>query len=296
MFHPLKGKIKSFLFPSAESRFICYSPVSYRTNFDGDRTKFDLKAYMLQKINVVNKALDAAVPLRNPTKIHEAMRYSLLSGGKRICPIVCIASCELVGGNESIAMPSACALEMVHATCLMHDDLPCMDNDDLRRGMPSNHKVFGELIGPEGVVAGQVADLKSGGQDQSDTGMEKLEYIHLHKTAAALEASAIAGAILGGASDEEIERLRKYSRCAGLLFQVMDDILDVTKSSEELGKTAGKDLLANKLTYPKLIGIEKSREFAEKLKREAQEQLIGFDPEKAAPLIAMANYISHRQK
>ncbi|KAL2498431.1 Heterodimeric geranylgeranyl pyrophosphate synthase large subunit 1 [Abeliophyllum distichum] len=335
MFHPLKGKIKSFLFPSAESRFICYSPVSYRTNFDGDRTKFDLKAYMLQKINVVNKALDAAVPLRNPTKIHEAMRYSLLSGGKRICPIVCIASCELVGGNESIAMPSACALEMVHAMCLMHDDLPCMDNDDLRRGMPSNHKVFGEyvtvlagsalisrafehiatttvgvtpekilrvigefarLIGPEGVVAGQVADLKSGGQDQSDTGLEKLEYIHLHKTAAALEASAIAGAILGGASDEEIERLRKYSRCAGLLFQVMDDILDVTKSSQELGKTAGKDLLANKLTYPKLIGIEKSREFAEKLKREAQEQLIGFDPEKAAPLIAMANYISHRKK
>ncbi|CAA2960926.1 geranylgeranyl pyrophosphate synthase, chloroplastic [Olea europaea subsp. europaea] len=283
LFHPLKGKFKSFLFPNPENRFISYSSVSNPTKLDGDQTRFNLRAYMLQKINAVNMALGAAVPLRNPTKIHEAMPYSLLSGGKQICPIVCIASCELAGGNESIAMPSACALEIVHATCLMHDDFPCMDNDDLRRGKPSNHKgirpekillVIGELarlIGPEGLVAGQVADLESGSQDQSDMGFEKLEYIHLHKTAAALEASAIIGAILGGAFDEEIERLRKYSRCAGLLFQVMDDILDVTKSSQELGKTAGKDLVANKLPYPKLIGIEKSREFAEKLKRDAKE-------------------------
>ncbi|CAA2960928.1 geranylgeranyl pyrophosphate synthase, chloroplastic-like, partial [Olea europaea subsp. europaea] len=187
---------------------------------------------MLQKINAVNKVLDAVVPLRNPTKIHEAMRYSFLSGGKRICSIVCIA---FVDGNESIAMPSACALEMVHAACLMHDYLSCTDSDDLRRWKPSNHKVFGEyvivlagcalvtcafehivttivgvklekilrvigelarLIGLEGVVVGQVDDLESGGQDQSDMGFEKLEYIHFHKTTAALEASAIAGAML----------------------------------------------------------------------------------------------------
>ncbi|KAK6150958.1 hypothetical protein DH2020_015890 [Rehmannia glutinosa] len=300
------------------------------------RNKFDFRTYMLEKINIVNQALDAALPLQNPIKIHEAMRYSLLSGGKRICPIVCLAACQLVGGDESTAMPSACALEMIHAMSLMHDDLPCMDNDDLRRGRPSNHVVFGEnvtvlagyallarafehiadstrgvspekivrvigelarLIGPEGVVAGQVADLRCGGQGRRlDIGLEQLEYIHLHKTAASVEASAVAGAVLGGACGEEIERLRKYSRCAGLMFQVVDDILDVTKSSEELGKTSGKDLVADKVTYPKLIGIDKSKKYAQKLNREAQEQLNGFDPEKAAPLIALADYIAHRQK
>ncbi|KAK6125478.1 hypothetical protein DH2020_040786 [Rehmannia glutinosa] len=271
--------------------------------------------YMLEKINIVNQALDAALPLQNPIKIHEAMRYSLLSGGKRICPIVCLAACQLVGGDESTAMPSACALEMIHAMSLMHDDLPCMDNDDLRRSRPSNHVVFGEnvtvlagyallarafehiadstrgvspekivrvigelarLIGPEGVVAGQVADLRCGGQGRRlDIGLEQLEYIHLHKTAASVEASAVAGAVLGGACEEEIERLRKYSRCAGLMFQVVDDILDVTKSSEELGKTSGKDLVADKVTYPKLIGIDKSKKYAQKLNREAQNHVVG---------------------
>ncbi|OIT38005.1 PREDICTED: geranylgeranyl pyrophosphate synthase 7, chloroplastic-like isoform X1 [Nicotiana attenuata] len=297
------------------------------------RTVFDFRSYMHQKIKSVNRALDAAVPPREPIKFHEAMRYSLLSEGKRVCPVLCIAACELVGGQESTAMPAACAMEMIHAMCMMHDDLPCMDNDNLRRGKLSNHKVFGEkvtvlagyslvalafehmatatkgvhpktmvraigelarLIGPEGAAAGQVLDLLSGGK--SDTGLEELEYIHRHKTADFAEAAAIVGAMVGGATDEEINRLRKFSQCIGLLFQVVDDILDVTKSSEQLGKTAGKDLLANKLTYPKMIGIEKSKEYAQNLSKEAKEQLVGFDPEKAAPLLAMADFVLHRQK
>ncbi|KAL0381398.1 UNVERIFIED_CONTAM: Geranylgeranyl pyrophosphate synthase, chloroplastic [Sesamum angustifolium] len=292
---------------------------------------FDFKNYMLGKASSVNKALEEAILLREPLKIHESMRYSLLAGGKRVRPMLCIAACELVGGQESTAMPAACAVEMIHTMSLMHDDLPCMDNDDLRRGKPTNHKMFGEdvavlagdallafsfehvatatkgvnserivrviselakCIGSEGLVAGQVVDISSEGL--SEVGLDHLEFIHLHKTAALLEASVVLGAILGGANDEEVDRLRKFARCIGLLFQVVDDILDVTKSSQELGKTAGKDLVADKTTYPKLLGIEKSRELAERLNREAQEQLVGFDPVKATPLIALANYIAYR--
>ncbi|KAB1226101.1 Geranylgeranyl pyrophosphate synthase, chloroplastic [Morella rubra] len=294
---------------------------------------FSFKAYMAQKIDAINQALDAAVPLKEPRKIHEAMRYSLLAGGKRICPFLCIAVSELVGGTESMVMPAACALEMIHAMSLIHDDLPCMDNDDIRRGQPTSHKVFGEavavlagdallalafqhiatltvgvpperivrgigelgkFIGAEGVVGGQVVDLSSKGQ--SDVSLEQLEFIHLRKTAAMVEGTAVLGAVLGGGSDDEIEKLRTFARYTGLLFQVVDDILDVTKSSVELGKTAGKDLLADNITYPKLMGIEKSREFAEKLKKDAQEQLSGFDPQKAAPLFALAHYVAQRSK
>ncbi|XP_020888924.1 LOW QUALITY PROTEIN: geranylgeranyl pyrophosphate synthase 7, chloroplastic [Arabidopsis lyrata subsp. lyrata] len=294
-------------------------------------------SYMIGKANSVNKALDSAVSLREPIKIHEAMRYSLLAGGKRVRPVLCIAACELVGGEEFLALPAACAVEMIHTMSLIHDDLPCMDNgnDDLRRGKPTNHKVFGEdvavlagdallsfafehlatetpeiisparvvraigelakAIGSEGLVAGQVVDLTSEGMDQNDVGLELLEFIHLHKTAVLLEAATVLGAIFGGGTNEEIERLRKFARCIGLLFQVVDDILDVTKSSEELGKTAGKDLIADKLTYPKLMGLEKSKDFAEKLLSDAQEQLHGFDSNKVKPLLALANYIGKRQ-
>lgn len=287
---------------------------------------------MLEKAEKVNKALDLAISIREPEKIHEAMRYSLLAGGKRVRPMLCIAACELVGGEEAAAMPAACAVEMIHTMSLIHDDLPCMDNDDLRRGKPTNHKVFGEdvavlagdallsfafehvavatrgvsparvvravgelakAVGTEGLVAGQVVDIMCEGV--ADVGLEKLEFIHLHKTAALLEAAVVLGGIVGGGSDEEIERLRKFARYIGLLFQVVDDILDVTKTSEELGKTAGKDLVADKTTYPKLLGLDKSREFAHKLNMDAQEQLSGFDPLKAAPLVALANYIAYRQ-
>nr|AYQ58357.1 Geranyl pyrophosphate synthase [Camellia sinensis] len=295
-------------------------------------TQFDFNGYMLLKANSINKALDDAVVLRNPPTIHEAMRYSLLAGGKRVRPVLCIASCELVGGGESQAMPAACAVEMIHTMSLIHDDLPCMDNDDLRRGKPTNHKVFGEdvavlagdsllafafefvatstigvsptrilaaigelakSIGAEGLVAGQVVDLNCTGM--SNVGLDELEFIHIHKTAALLEASVVLGAILGGGDEQQVEKLRKFARCIGLLFQVVDDILDVTKSSMELGKTAGKDLVVDKATYPKLMGLEKSREFADKLKVEAIDLLSGFDEGKAAPLVALTNYIAHRQ-
>ncbi|GFP84428.1 geranylgeranyl pyrophosphate synthase chloroplastic [Phtheirospermum japonicum] len=288
---------------------------------------------MLEKSKSVNKALENAVPLKPPLKLHESMRYSLLVGGKRVRPILCIAACELFAdGRESTAMPAACAVEMIHTASLIHDDLPCMDNDDLRRGKPTNHKAFGENIavlagdalmafafehlatamkgvvhsdrnvrvilelakcmGSEGLAAGQVVDVCSEGS--SEVGLELLEYIHLHKTAALLEGSVVIGAILGGANDEEVEKMRSFARCIGLLFQVVDDILDVTKSSLELGKTAGKDLVAGKLTYPKLLGIQKSTDFAGKLLRDAQEMLLGFDPVKAAPLIALADYVAYR--
>ncbi|KAM0937710.1 putative transferase [Dioscorea sansibarensis] len=300
--------------------------------------EFDFKGYMLSKAATVNRALDLAVPLADPHRIHEAMRYSLLAGGKRVRPILCIASCELVGGCEAVSIPPALAVEMIHTMSLIHDDLPCMDDDDLRRGKPTCHRAFGEAIavlagdallslafhilsnpnsypsnpspppssilrsiselalcvGSEGLVAGQVVDIESTGLSES-VPIDRLEYIHLHKTAALLEASVVLGAIIGGGSDSQVEKLRRYARCVGLLFQVVDDILDVTKSSQELGKTAGKDLVSDKTTYPKLIGLEKSREFAEELNHEAKQQLEEFDSEKAAPLMHLANYIAYRQ-
>ncbi|EAZ04473.1 hypothetical protein OsI_26621 [Oryza sativa Indica Group] len=304
-------------------------------------TGFDFNAYMGEKAAAVNRALDASIPADEPpAALHEAMRYALLAGGKRVRPALCLAACAVVGGREAWAMPAAAAVEMVHTMSLVHDDLPCMDDDDLRRGKPTCHVVYGEpiavltgdallslsfhhmarfdsyppdidadkhparvvraigelarCIGSEGLVAGQVVDLEMTGSTET-VPLERLEYIHLHKTAALLEASVVIGAILGGGSDEQIESLRMYARSIGLLFQVVDDILDVTKSSEELGKTAGKDLASDKTTYPKLLGLEKSREFAEKLLSDAREQLSGFDQETAAPLLHLANYIAYRQ-
>ncbi|KFK39342.1 hypothetical protein AALP_AA3G231700 [Arabis alpina] len=299
---------------------------------------FEFMSYMISKATSVNKALDEAVPLCEPVlKIRKAMRYTLLSGGKRVRPMLCLASCEVVGGQESTAMSAACAVEMIHASSLIQDDLPCMDDDSLRRGKPTNHKVFGEgisiltadalialavkklatstslgvspervlqavlemakAVGTEGLVAGQEADLAGEGVslEEDKAGLEHLEFIHIHKTAALLEAAAVIGAIIGGGSDEEIERLRRYARCMGLMFQVVDDVLDVTKSSEELGKTAGKDLVAGKLTYPRVMGVEKSREYAEKLNREARGHLEGFDSIKVVPLMSLADYIVNRQ-
>lgn len=292
---------------------------------------FHFQEYMTTKANKVNVALDDAVPLQNPFKIHQAMRYSLLAGGKRVRPILCLAACELVGGDEAMAIPMACALEMIHTMSLIHDDLPCMDNDDLRRGKPTNHKAFGEetavlagdallslafehvaakssnvdqyrviqaivelgsAVGSEGLVAGQIVDLCSEGKQVS---LDELEYIHVHKTSKLLEAAVVCGAIMGGGDVIEVERLRKYARYIGLLFQVVDDILDVTKSSEELGKTAGKDLASDKATYPRLMGLEKAKAFAGELVAKAMEELSHFDALTAAPLYHLADYIASRQ-
>lgn len=298
-----------------------------------EAVEFDFKEYLHSKAMAVNEALDRAVPPRYPEKIHEAMRYSLLAGGKRVRPILCIAACELVGGNQQLAMPTACAMEMIHTMSLIHDDLPCMDNDDFRRGKPTNHKVFGEgtavlagdallsfafehiavstsktvrsdrilrvvselgkTIGSQGLVGGQVADITSEGN--SSVGLDTLEWIHIHKTAVLLECSVVCGAIISGASENEIQRIQRYARNVGLLFQVVDDILDVTKSSKELGKTAGKDLISDKATYPKLMGLEKAKQFAVELLDRAKEDLSCFNPMKAAPLLGIADYIAFRQ-
>ncbi|KAI3462157.1 hypothetical protein Pfo_018820 [Paulownia fortunei] len=292
---------------------------------------FHFQEYMATKAKKVNIALDDAVPLQSPIKIHEAMRYSLLAGGKRVRPILCLAACELVGGDEALAIPMACAVEMIHTMSLIHDDLPCMDNDDLRRGKPTNHKAFGEetavlagdallslafehvaaktrnveqhrvvqaivelgsAVGSEGLVAGQIVDICSEGKQVS---LDELEYIHVHKTSKLLEAAVVCGAIMGGGDGIEVERLRKFARYIGLLFQVVDDILDVTKSSEELGKTAGKDLASNKATYPRLMGLEKAKDFAGELVAKAMEELSHFDALRAAPLYHLADYIASRQ-
>ncbi|KAG5069814.1 Geranylgeranyl pyrophosphate synthase 7, chloroplastic [Glycine soja] len=234
-----------------------------------DALNFDFKARMLAKAHTV----DAAITLKDPHKIHQAMRYSLLAGGKRVHPLLCIAACELLDGTEATALPAACAVEMIHTMSLIHDDLHCMDNDDLRRGKPTNHKVFGEDVAAstKGVSPSRVVRAIGG---------------------TLLEVAAVLGVLVGSGTDEEAERLRRFARCIGLLYQVVDDIIDVTKSSEELGKTAGKDLVAHKVTYPKLLGIHKSKEFAGKLMQDAKEQLCGFDPQRRAPLFALTNYIA----
>ncbi|KAL3527068.1 hypothetical protein ACH5RR_011724 [Cinchona calisaya] len=306
LLHPLKNKLPFSLFlPNPMTKpAIPFSTFSIsaivakeQTNTPQEQSKtendevFNFKAYMTEKCNSVQKALDDAVFLREPLKIHKSMRYSLLAGGKRVRPLLCIAACGLFGGQESVAMPSACAIEMIHTMALMHDDLPCMDNGYLRRGKPANHKVYGEdaavlagdamlafafeyiatatkgvsseiivrvigelakSVGSEGLIAGQIIDVCSEGMP--DAGLEHLEFIRI---------------------------------------SIVDDIIDVTKSSQESGKTAGNDLVADNTTYPKLIGIEKSKELVEKLNRGAQYHLAGFDPDKAAPLIALTNYIAH---
>nr|QBP34365.1 plastid geranylgeranyl diphosphate synthase [Ulva prolifera] len=290
---------------------------------------FDFQKYVMATAEKVNVALDAAVPMAYPETVHESIRYSLLAGGKRVRPMLCLASCDMLGGEESVAMPSACAMEMIHTMSLIHDDMPCMDNDSLRRGQPTNHVKYGDdiallagdallaysfehiaretkatpeqivrviaevgrAVGSIGLVGGQVVDIKSEGKKVP---LETLEWIHVHKTAVLLEASVVTGAIVAGASDDDVERVRQYGRNIGLCFQVVDDILDVTQSSETLGKTAGKDLDSEKSTYPALLGLDESRKIAQRLNEEAKALLEPFDAEKRAPLVGLADYIYSR--
>lgn len=292
--------------------------------------EFDFQAYMAARAEEVNVALDKSVPMQYPEVVHESIRYSLLAGGKRIRPALCLAACEMFGGSAAVAMPAACAMEMIHTMSLIHDDLPVMDNDDMRRGKPTNHKVYGDdvailagdallsyafehianetkaapelvvrviselgrAVGSVGLVGGQIVDIKSEGKKVP---IETLEWIHTHKTAVLLEASVVCGAILAGASNEDIEKVRKYARNIGLGFQVIDDILDITQSSEQLGKTAGKDLDSEKSTYPSLLGLDESRRIAKELIDDAKAQLDKFPEDKRAPLTGLADYIYYRQ-
>jgi geranylgeranyl diphosphate synthase type II len=293
---------------------------------------FNLNSYLKQQQRLVEQALDQSIAIAKPAKIYEAMRYSLLAGGKRLRPILCLATSDLTGGTIEMAMPTACALEMIHTMSLIHDDLPAMDNDDFRRGKPTNHKVYGEdiailagdgllayafeyvatqtrnvapenilrvvaclgrTVGAAGLVGGQVLDLESEGK--SDITAETLSFIHTHKTGALLEASVVSGAILANASEEDITRLSQYAQNIGLAFQIIDDILDITATDEQLGKTAGKDLEAQKATYPSLWGLEKSQAKAQELVNKAIAQLSNYGV-KAEPLRAIANYIVTRDR
>jgi geranylgeranyl diphosphate synthase, type II len=293
-------------------------------------SSFDLTAYLAEGKTQVEAALDRFLPVVYPERIYESMRYSLMAGGKRLRPILCLAACELAGGTWDMAMPTACALEMIHTMSLIHDDLPAMDNDDYRRGKLTNHKVYGDdiailagdgllayafeviaantqnvppsrtlqvvaklgrAVGAAGLVGGQVVDLESEGKP--DVTLETLNFIHNHKTAALLEASVLCGAILAGASDADIDRLTTYSRNIGLAFQIIDDILDITASAEVLGKTAGKDVQAQKATFPSLLGLEESKRQAVELVESAKAQLLPYG-DKGKPLAAIADYITQR--
>ncbi|TYQ30586.1 geranylgeranyl diphosphate synthase CrtE [Pseudanabaena sp. UWO310] len=292
---------------------------------------FNLDKYLRDRKQEVEAALDASISVTYPEKIYESMRYSLMAGGKRLRPILCLAAHQLLGGDLAAAMPTACAMEMVHTMSLIHDDLPAMDNDDFRRGKPTNHKVYGDdiailagdallayafefiavqtkgvpaerilkaiahlghAVAATGLVGGQVVDLECEGK--SDVTAEILTFIHIHKTAALLESCVICGALLAGANDTDIKRLSTYANNIGLAFQIIDDILDITATSEQLGKTAGKDLAAQKVTYPSLWGIEASQLKAQELVEQAKAQLVSYG-DAALPLMALADYITARK-
>lgn len=262
----------------------------------------NLKEYLADRSAMVDRALDQALPkaAAKPATIHKAMRYSLFAGGKRLRPILCLAAAEACGGGLEPALPAACAVECLHTYSLIHDDLPCMDNDDFRRGRPTSHKVFGEGIavlagdalltqafeilcaasgaprypaaamvrelavaaGSRELIAGQVADLEGEGKTAT---LRELRFIHQAKTAALLTASIRLGGMSANAAPARLEALTGFGKNLGLAFQVIDDILDVTQTSEKLGKSAGKDVAAQKATYPALLGLEKSRKEARRL-------------------------------
>ena len=291
-----------------------------------------LDDYLTERRRVVDSALDEYLPPEDafPDVIFRAMRYGVLTGGKRIRPILVLAACEAVGGDPAVAMPTACAVEFIHSFSLIHDDLPALDNDDLRRGKPTNHKVFGEAIailsgdallalafetitsrtqgapadvvldvtrriasavGTGGMVVGQVVDMVSEGKEISP---QTLEFMHRNKTGALIEACVVCGGLLGGGSPEQIEALRVYGANVGLAFQIADDVLDVEGEQEKIGKTVGSDVRKKKSTYPSIFGLEKSRDLALQAVGDAINALRGFGSE-ADPLRALARFIAERE-
>jgi geranylgeranyl diphosphate synthase type II len=258
----------------------------------------------------VDALLERLLPSESvqPSSIHQAMRYSVFAGGKRIRPILCLEAARIFDASDLHALYPGCAIEFIHTYSLIHDDLPALDNDDLRRGKPTSHKQFGEAtailagdglltlafetiaaapVSPErrvamvreiataagtvnGMVGGQVEDLENEGKKVRP---ETLEYIHRSKTAALIRASVTSGALCAGASSEDVARLRRFGETIGWAFQVTDDILDVEESSAALGKTAGKDIAQQKATYPAVFGLEKSHQFAKELSAKAIAEL-----------------------
>lgn len=258
-----------------------------------------MKMQMNDYIKLVDEKLDEFMPIQYPDDIFKAMKYTVTLQGKRLRPVMCLETCRMFGGNFEDAIPTACAIEMLHAQTLIHDDLPCMDNDDYRRGKLTNHKVFGEAnavlagdalltfapqlivknskkLGAEklinileeyfhaagafGVIAGQVIDIESERATSKIPDPEKtLEYIHTHKTADLFKLALRSGAIIADATEKELEEITEFGQCMGVAFQIADDILDETSTFEEMGKTMGKDKDAGKLTYTSLYGLEKSK-------------------------------------
>ncbi len=296
------------------------------------KTQFDLQQFLATRTKTVNTALDKFLPSdkTRPATIHRAMRYSLFAGGKRMRPALCLAAAAACGGREADALPLACAVECIHTYSLIHDDLPAMDNDDFRRGKPTNHKVFGEGIavlagdalltqafeiaaqakgwpryphrdlileiakaaGSLQLVAGQVADLEGEGKKLS---VAELKYIHERKTSALLCCSVRLGGMSANCTAAQLKALTDFGYHVGLAFQVIDDILDVTQTSEQLGKTAGKDTKSQKATYPAIVGLEKSRKIAEQLTAKAFAALKTFKG-KAVALEALAEFLLKRDK
>ena len=294
---------------------------------------FDLKAYLENRRAMVDAALGRVLPPETaaPARIHEAMRYSVLAPGKRLRPILVIAGAEAEGGRAADVLDTACALELIHAYSLIHDDLPAMDDDDYRRGRLTNHKVFGEAMailagdalltlafrlvaanaarmttpaivgavvtevadaaGTDGMVGGQVVDIESEGKAISP---EMLDYIHLHKTAALIRAALRVGALLAGARAEQVEAIGQAGQSLGLAFQIVDDILDVEGSLAELGKSAGSDERKKKATYPSLHGLHASKQRAGELVEETKRLLIPLGPA-ADPIRALADFVFERR-
>ena len=291
----------------------------------------NLKSYLVTRQKLIDRALDRYLPKANrkPATLHRAMRYSLFAGGKRLRPILCLAAAEACRGRIDDALPLACALECIHTYSLVHDDLPSMDNDDFRRGCPTCHKVFGEGIavlagdalltiafeivshakpsrrydmstllreiavaaGSQKLIAGQVADLEAEGKNVK---RRELQFIHENKTAAILRSSVRLGAMSANADARKLSAITRFGQRLGLAFQIIDDILDVTQTSEILGKSAGKDVAAKKATYPAVFGLERSHEIANELSSNAITDLASYGA-RAARLREIAEFLVHRR-
>lgn len=295
----------------------------------------DLKNYIKERCQLVDAELDRVMPREEelPYSLHRSMRYSTFAGGKRIRPVLLLAACEAVGGDTAHAVAAAAAMEMIHTYSLVHDDLPAMDDDDFRRGNPTNHKVFGEAVAilagdalltqafillsspelaatvPPAVLLQVIHEISCcagskgmvGGQvvDMESEGKQEIDlptvqYIHIHKTGALIKAAIKSGALLGRADDRQLAALVRYGETIGLAFQIADDILDIEGTTEELGKDAGSDQARGKATYPAVVGIEEARRRAAELLGMALEALDCFD-HRAEPLREIARYVVARK-